>query len=136
MTETRQTWEMRQVPHSPPINLGHDETGINEYLRDSFDYQPPCMSFPYMWWPDSDGIGGSAVSDPATLYVGLPLTESFDDPIYFEILLADVVEDLIERLMSPVSGKVKTEKGQTICRQVAARLRELADRLDAACEPT
>jgi len=97
-------------------------------------FTPIELDLPHMWAfpPDpSDGIGGPAVADPAMLRLYLPVGEDEDDPWVFETSLEAVIDDFIESLASPVSGKIEVDRH--LPAGLATRLRELADKIDAAC---
>jgi hypothetical protein len=80
---------------------------------------------------DTDGVGGGAVEDPVTLYVGIPLSESGDDCMY-TVSLEGVVDDVIER-WSGIERIIVDKDGQGAARRIAQRLRELAEKLERAC---
>lgn len=106
---------------------------VTNVLRKVFDEHPPQLDFPVMWGPDSDGWGGKCPDDPVTLYVSLPLGEEEDDCVIYACSLEGAVDDLIDGHITPSTGKITDDEGQVIMRKVAARLRELADKLDNAC---
>jgi hypothetical protein len=142
--------EMVPVPGSPPIDLrtwqlweSDDGQRLNEIVmqavtdivRMAFEESPPYLHFPFAW-STGDGCGGPAVSDPATLYVGLPLAEQGGDWCQYACSLEGAVNGLIDLLVSPETGKIEDVESIERCSKVAARLRELAGKIDAACEPT
>ena len=126
-------WEMRWLAHTPKIEPFEDEE-YNELLRDIFESEPPSLALPVMWWPKCDGENGPPVADPTTLHLDLPLSAEINRSVY-EITLANVVEDLIDVLMDPTTGTVTGAHEQKICRAVAKRLREHADRVEAVIDP-
>jgi hypothetical protein len=68
------------------------------------------------------------------LHVGLPLA---DDPesiesCCFALSLAAVIDDVVDARANPMTGRVEAEVGREVCAKIAARLRELADKLGAA----
>lgn len=109
-------------------------------LRAKFADNPPDISFPIQWnFGDrrEDGRGGPAPNDPVMLYVSLPLggDDTKGNNVTFACSLEGVVDDLLDGAASPVSSKVEDGEQRDICARVAARLRELADKLDDACKP-
>ena len=126
-------WEMRWLPHTSKIEPFEDEEH-NELLRDILETEPPSIAMPAMWWPDSDGENGPPVIDPTTLHLDLPFSADLNRSVY-ETTLADVVEDLIDGLVNPTTGTVRGANEQKICRAVAKRLREHADRVEAVIDP-
>ena len=44
-----------------------------------------------------------------------------------------VIDDLIDGNLNYVANKITSTSSQNICARVAARLRQLADKLDEAC---
>lgn len=132
----RQKNEMQRVWHSSPVDITpwtffEDEDTwrdllaagfvfhVNNVLREELRKHPPELWFP-CGWITNDGVGGKCPDDLATLYVTLSLGANIDENVCWSISLEDVVDDLIE-----LSGN---EDG--ICSKVAARLRELANKLD------
>ena len=108
---------------------------VTDILRKAFEEYPPYLHFPFMWAvgePAGDGSGGLPVSDPAMLYVGLPLAAGGDDWCQYACSLEGAVNGLIDTCANPQTGKIEDAEGREICIKVAARLRELADKLDAA----
>ena len=95
---------------------------INTALCDALEEYPPHLWFPVMWC-DGDGVGGKCPDDAATLYLGLHLGAS-DNSVCWSISLEDIVDDMIED-STPVDDPKPFIK-------LAARLRELADKLDKA----
>lgn len=138
--------DMTFVPTSAPLDLSEwefsftdrdSELGklINAAMRkelataldDVLTEYPPCLSLPISWAPNGDGFSGSAVEDPATIYLGLP----FDKRTDCEHLYAISLERLIE---SAFWGEHEIEEWETESYEptenalaFARRLRELAD---------
>ena len=102
---------------------------ISETIEDELRDDPPRLSFPYMWAPESDGHGGPAVTDPATIEVEFPLGGSETERVAFRTSLELVVDDFIEAY-SAYDGLRKS--GWERCHVLAERLRELANKLDNA----
>jgi hypothetical protein len=142
--------KMTFVPHSNPIDLStwqwfdDDNTFVNslakgfalqvtEVLREAFEETPPRATLPFMWAKEvdddegGDGVGGPQVADPLTIYVDLPLAHASDVPCVFSIRLEDMIDDLIGAICTHPHGTI-------LCREIpdkiAARLRELAQKLD------
>ena len=144
----KQPDQMSRVWHGAPIDLSawrffDDDNvwrdllmagfavSVTKTLRTVLQETPPSLSLPF-GWTDSDGIGGNCPDDPATLYLGLPLGET-DDCVYWSISLERVIDDLIGLIESGDIHKVEGEVGHAKCFKIAARLRELADKLENAC---
>jgi len=115
-------------------DYGHE---ISEAITDELKDSPPRITLPWMWGPEGDGYTGSTgVTDPATLYMALPLGGSDCDEVVFGVSLEEAVDDYIEAV---TNGRPDT--GDKICepqeieraKALSARLRELADKVDAAC---
>jgi hypothetical protein len=129
---TRWPWILKLLEDSGgPIDVEHWYDGdlgrhFTYALRAKFAENPPDISFPIKWafgGRCSDGRGGKAPDDPVMLYVSLPLggDESNGNEVTFSCSLEGVVDELI--------GSADCE----IFARVAARLRELANKLDEAC---
>jgi hypothetical protein len=99
-------------------------------LRKHFEQNPPSLSVP-SGWGDHDGMGGPRPDDPLTIHVNLQLA-NHDDGVTYACSLEAAIDDVIE-LQSYDGVKVEDEDGRQVCARIAARLRELADKLDAAC---
>ena len=122
-------WQMRRI--DPDRGFYPLSGFFDRILEQQFRESPPGLSFPYLWWPESNGVGGAAVTDPAMLHVNLPLGEDpFGDGITYEIPLANAVEDFIDALTAGSSDKVVDPEARKLCRGLARRLHELARRLD------
>jgi hypothetical protein len=111
---------------------------ITELMQNEFSRAPPRLSLPIQWaWGDEesqDGFGGPAPSDPAMLYVTLPLGPD-EEGVNYACSLEVAVDDLIDLHEDRETEKIMDADGCGIAGKVAARLRELADKLDAACAP-
>jgi hypothetical protein len=108
---------------------------VTEALQDAFEESPPYLMFPMMWaFGDApgDGYGGPAPSDPAMLYLGLPLAEMDGGACVYACSLEGVVDDLITALMNQETKKIEDADAISICAKIAARLRELANKLDTS----
>jgi len=105
---------------------------VTETLREVFEETPPQLELPIAWGPDDDGCNGPCPTDPVMLYVSLPLGRTQDENVNFACSLEGAIDRLIELHENP-DGNVFNPGSQEICGQVAARLRELADKLDKAC---
>jgi hypothetical protein len=133
---------LKHVKHTPKIDMttwwfGEDDVKkltdeilsmTTRLVQSIFDQSGgPQLFFPIKWEDnDEDGCGGPAVSDPATMYVGIPLGPSDDDCIY-SLSLEEAVDDLID-----LHGR-GSEEGCPLFRRLAERFRELAAKLDEAC---
>ena len=104
---------------------------VTKTLRTALAETPPTLSLPFAWGHD-DGLGGKRVEDPATLHMGLALGEDTDEHVYWEISLEKCIDDLIWLNASGDIGKCEGDS-RVICNTLAARLRELATKLDDAC---
>ncbi len=104
---------------------------IGDILTEQFKETPPNLYFPFEW-EDSDGHGGPPPSDPAMLYVELPLSGN-DDSCCFACSLEAAVDNVIDLYRAGGDGQVEDEKGRAVCTQIATRLRELAQKLEDAC---
>jgi len=126
--------EMTRVWHSDPIDLTEwdffgDEnpwrdllvTGfavhVNKILRQEFQDRPPKLFFPFSF-RDGDGFGGKCPDDFATVYVSLPLGATSDECVCWSISLEAAVDDMLQ-----------TSNPDAPFDKIAARLRELADKL-------
>jgi hypothetical protein len=107
---------------------------FTEVVREEFEKNPPYLDFPILWesCDAGDGRHGPSPSDPVTLYLDLPLGQFDGNNVCYSCSLEDVVDDLIDSLVV-ASGRVEDAKSRAICAKVAARLRELADKLDTVC---
>lgn len=133
---------MEPVPTSPAIDLkewGFDplpdivNSILTDAVRRTLEEDPPRLSLPYTY-SDSDGRYGPCPDDPVMIYLDLPLRGSEDESVCWQISLAALTEDIIEDHIAD-TGYVDDEEGVAVCRNIAARLRELADQLEAACKP-
>src|SRR5262245_9384431 len=138
MSEELRIGDMEMLPHSDPICLDCDEAADELHRR--FQECPPSLSLPIIWCDEmtlsdgsiskaSDGCGGPPVDDPLMLYLSLPLSED-DLPVYFKCSLEEVIDDMVDSLISPNTRTVVDSGAQEICRRVGARLRELAEHLE------
>jgi hypothetical protein len=111
---------------------------ITELIQTEFNRSPPTLSFPFGWATGDrpgDGGHGPPPDDPVMLYVDLPLGANEGGCVYACSLEA-VVDDLIELHESGgKGGKIEGVDACEMAGKVATRLRELADKLDAACAP-
>src|SRR5580765_8768993 len=135
--------DMVIVPESSPIDLttwqlweSDDGQNLNkivmqavtDILRKAFEDSPPYLHFPFMWAIGdhaSNGFGGPPVSDPAMLYVGLPLTQEEGDWCHYACSLEGAVNGLIDTCENPQTGKVDGAEELKVCVRIAGRLREL-----------
>ena len=71
------------------------------------------------------------------LYVGLPLVDDPKnlEPCCFALPLEAAIDDVIDGAENPDTHRVEEEEGREVCIKMAARLRALADKLDAAIVP-
>jgi len=136
-----QLGDMKLLPHSDPLSLDiYDDESLRERFRDD----PPRLTLPVMWDFDltlddgtickaEDGWGGPPVHDPLTLYLHLPLSAE-EEGVVFTCTLEEVIVDLIDSSLpgNSTDGKVDVT-ARAICQRIAARLRELAERLEQAC---
>ena len=113
---------------------------LTDVLRQEFKDYPPTLSFPFEWSSEGaiagggDGRGGPAPTDPCMIYVDLPLGKD-DAACSFACSLEGAVDSVIDLYHSyPATRKVH-EEGHEVCLKIAARLRELAAKLEQACEP-
>jgi hypothetical protein len=106
---------------------------VTATLRKHFEENPPSLSLP-SGWGDHDGMDGPCPDDPLTIYVTLQLAKH-DDGVTYASSLEAAIDDAIElQSYEGVGGvKVEDEEGRQVCARIATRLRELADKLDAAC---
>jgi hypothetical protein len=102
-------------------------------LREVFEETPPRLSLPILWSPENDGRKGPAVTDPMLLHLDLPLASTLDDSVTYAISLEGCIDDALALLWSAESQIVEEPDGRRICRIMAERLRELAQKLDDAC---
>lgn len=100
-----------------------------EAIRDTFEEDPPYIYFP-IEWGDNDGINGPRIIDPATLYVSMPLGAT-EEHVIWSVSLESAVDSLIEINEAGRDGPLR-EEGSEAATKLAARLRELATKLDDA----
>lgn len=87
-----------------------------------------------VFWPHSDGAFGPRPADPMTIYVGLPFCKN-EQVVEFQTTLGDLIDEAIELYSPPRGGAgVIDPRGLPVLREMAAGLRALADRIDAACK--
>jgi hypothetical protein len=103
---------------------------VTEVLRQQFEDDPPKLTLPF-GWRRSDGRGGPCPDDPVTLHVNLQLG-SDEEGVTYACSLEGAVDDVIE--LYEIDGKIDDPKGRETCAMVAARLRELANKLDDVCK--
>lgn len=120
--------DMKWVENSAPLR---------DDLREQFEEEPPFVTLPFLWASGpkpSDGYGGPAPTDPLMLYVSLPLADDAEtiDPCCFALPLEAAIDDVIDGFENPSTHRVEEEEGREVCLKIAARLRALADKLDAA----
>jgi hypothetical protein len=109
-------------------------------LRAAFADQPPDIHLPITWdfgeaENRNDGHGGDIPNDPLMLYVSLPLgaDDGNGNEVIYGLSLEAVVDELIDGHTAGDSNKiVDDEEQRSILVRVAARLRELADKIDTA----
>ena len=63
----------------------------------------------------------------------MPFTNS-EESVTWSCSLEDVVDNMLEGMS--LDGQVEDAEQQAICALVSARLRELANKIDAACAPS
>jgi hypothetical protein len=131
------TWNFFDGAENPWLNLlaAGFAVYVNKTICEEFQKSPPSLSLPCMWAPE-DGAYGKCPDDFATLYLTLPLGGTDGDNVCWSLSLEGVIDDLIVGHANPQTGKVEDPQGQNICAKVAKRLRELADKLDAAMDKT
>lgn len=109
-----------------------DEDGlhVNERVRELFKEEPPYAELPYVWWPEDDGSNNAAVADPVMLYVHLPSVDLGEGPTY-ALSLEAIVDYYIESCVNDdlIREPPEIEKAK----RLAARLRQLANKLEQAC---
>lgn len=146
----KQLGDMEILPHSNPLRLDvYDDEELNftitNELRGRFAKDPPRLCLPIIWDYEmklhdgtisnaSDGLNGPPVNDPLILDLHLPLAEE-EDGVVFRCSLEEVIDDLIDSSISPMTLTIKEASAKIICRRVAARLRELAAHLEQALAP-
>jgi hypothetical protein len=101
-------------------------------LRERFEQEKPWLTIAANV-DGHDGLGGPPLSDPLTLDLLLSL-QTDGEFCYFRCTLEDLIDELINDYVNPITKKVEAEDGQSICIAAAARLRELADKLDEVCD--
>jgi hypothetical protein len=117
----------------------HFKAALTDLLQQIFDDDPPSLYFPFKYGigeDPNDGLNGPPVADPATVYVSVPLGAHSDERCYYGISLEAAVDDIIESHVSwrdGHRGKIHGAEEQAMCRKIAARLRELAAKLEDAC---
>lgn len=84
------------------------------------------VHFPIEWGPESDGMGGPAVTDATLLRISIPIG-SDEDP-HWEISLADVVDDAIS-FQRTHDGRFPERAN---LEALATMFREQAERIEAA----
>jgi hypothetical protein len=106
-------------------------------LRAAFADCPPDLSFPITWDfgnKRSDGRGGEVPDDPVMLYVSLPLggNDGNGYEITYGLSLEVAVDELLNGHYAGDNAKiVEDEEQRAILAKVAARLHELANKIDA-----
>jgi hypothetical protein len=107
---------------------------ITDILRKRFEDDPPFLTLP-AW-----GGYRRKAGDPLTLYLELPLGEPAEDfnRFTYACTLEEAIDGVTSQYESPDGSKHvgNDKKGREDCRKIVARLRELADKLDAACART
>lgn len=115
--------DAQHVAHTPEITVfcEFNETPniLDLVIRERLADDPVDVWFPCLWG-DSDGVGGPPISDMAMLYVQLPGDYGGDSAQY-----AVSLEALVDEVIAEAPDTA-------ICRGLAARLRELATKLDAS----
>jgi hypothetical protein len=130
---------MALVPTSPDIEFWTLDEHTTEAVREALERSPPRLSLPIIWdgaERPSDGRYGPAVADPLTIYLDLPFGANEDDEVHYACTLEELVDYMIDahREGDVPEGTVSDPEAQEICARVSARLRELADKIDAACQ--
>jgi hypothetical protein len=114
-----------------PISRRHARE-VSEVLTKTFKDHPPEISFPFVYRVSGgDGRGGAAVKDPAMVYVELPLGSDKYEMCCFACSLEGAVDDALEYLRDHPD---KEDKARDVCQKIAARLHELAVKLEKSCE--
>jgi hypothetical protein len=105
-------------------------------IKTAFAEEPPRLYLPFEWvFAASDGHRGPAVTDPLTIYCKLPFGAWADGegPLW-SCSLEDLIDRVIEGGMNPDSDPpvIDDPDAIAIVERMAARLRELAQKLDAS----
>jgi len=95
---------------------------VNDVVKAELKDEPPHLSF------DEDN------KDPTTMLLMLPLGENDGSPCMFNCTLESVVDYTIDGNVAGNSDKIEDEEGVKLVHNIAARLRQLADKLEAACK--
>jgi putative NIF3 family GTP cyclohydrolase 1 type 2 len=104
---------------------------VTEGLNQLFAEHPPRLSLPIRW-TRGDGGYGKPVTDPATIYLHLPLDEKRDGEHNWEISLAEMIADAFwSEYEIPRDTETYEPSEQALA--LAKRLRVLADSLE--CGP-
>lgn len=100
--------------------VSHEHGGVDVY-------------FPFMYSPVEDGRDNPAVTDPTSINISTGL--DWDDPPVYRTSIDDLVTDWISGLCmgGDINNKIVEPDDIRQTKQVAARLREHAKRLDEAC---
>jgi len=106
---------------------------LSEALTYAFEDDETYIYFPVEWskepdeeWPGSDGIGGTEVADPLTVYLRVGLECGGEKPTY-EFNLREALAETIHDCAT--DGSFSTGLGR-----LSVALRALADEIDAARE--
>lgn len=92
------------------------------------------VTFPCKW-SNSDGFHSPPVDDPGMIYV-LELEDEFSDyRIIKKTTLNDLIEEVIDLWINPVTKKIDDPEGIHIVGEMAAMLRIQAQRLQDAVTP-
>ena len=121
-------WGLADIEWIGPV---HAKT-VTDVLREEFNNHPPSLDFAFQYSPKSDGRCGPAVTDPVMMYVDLPLSGQDGNNNSWAVSLEECVDSVIEYYCHGETKKIESENGRRICTAIAARLRELAQKLDAA----
>jgi hypothetical protein len=104
-----------------------------DMLRKEFRENPPRIELAFGWSDIPDPKEKPV--DPATLDILLPLGKDGDENPTYRISLEAAVDFVLMIQSEGGHGEIVSDReGQDTCRAIAKRLRELADKLDAACK--
>lgn len=96
---------------------------FTEKLKYVFTEEPPILYFKFQY---------EHTVDPVMMSVDLPLASTELQMVEFECSLEEAVDGIIFYFQNIHTDKVSDDKGRAVCGGIAARLHELANKLESS----
>lgn len=107
---------------------------VQRVIVEAFEESPPYAFMPVEWRGigplGDDGLGGPEVSDPLTIYVGIPVGSVVECPVHYRTSIPELIDELIDGHRNGAGGRIVDPAGKRIVADVAGALRREAARLE------